>query len=77
MLTLPEEFLWDRLRATCSTYCGKVEFGFHAHKIGTKLRFSGAAMSLFLVNNSSNGIMLLGCWLSKAFLAYIGPQVLD
>ena len=34
-------------------------------------------MSLFLMNNSSNRIMLLDRWLSKAFLAYIHPQVLE
>jgi hypothetical protein len=76
-LTLTGEFLRDRLRATCSTYGGKAEFGFDAHKIGTKSIRSGAAMSLFLMNNSSDRIMLLGRWLSKAFLAYIRPQVLE
>jgi hypothetical protein len=34
-----------------------------------------AAMSLFLMNNSSDRIMLLGRWVSKAFLVYIRPQV--
>jgi hypothetical protein len=76
-LTLTGEFLRDRLRTTCSTYGGKAEFGFDAHEIGTKSIRSGAAMSLFLMNNSSDRIMLLGRWLSKAFLAYIRPQVLE
>jgi hypothetical protein len=35
-LTLTGEFLRDRLRATCSTYGGKAEFGFDPHEIGTK-----------------------------------------
>jgi hypothetical protein len=34
-------------------------------------------MSLFLMNNSSDRIMLLGCWLSTAFLAYFRLQVLE
>jgi hypothetical protein len=34
-------------------------------------------MSLFLMNNSSDRTMLLGRWLSKAFLVYIGPQALE
>jgi hypothetical protein len=76
-LTLTGQFLRDRLRATCSTYGGKAEFGFDAHEIGTKSIWSGAAMSLFLMNNSSDRIMLIGRWLSKAFLAYIRPQVLE
>jgi hypothetical protein len=76
-LTLTGQFLRDRLRATCSTYGGKAEFGFDAHVIGTKSIWSGAAMSLFLMNNSSNRIMLLVRWLSKAFPAYIHPQVLE
>jgi hypothetical protein len=76
-LTLTGEFFRDRLRATCSTYGGKAEFGFAAHKIGTKSIQSGATMSLFLVNNSSDRIMLLGRWLSKAFLAYNRPKVLE
>jgi hypothetical protein len=76
-LTLTGQFLHHRLRATCSTYGGKAEFGFDAHEIGTKSIRSGAAMSLFLMNNSSDPIMLLGRWLSKNFLAYIRPQVLE
>jgi hypothetical protein len=76
-LTLTGEFFRDRLRATCSTYGGKAEFGFNAHEIGTKSIWLGAAMSLFLMNNSSDRIMLLGRWLSKAFLAYMRPQVLE
>ena len=34
-------------------------------------------MPLFLMNHSSDRIMLLGHWLSKAFLDYIRPQVLE
>jgi hypothetical protein len=77
ILTLTGEFLLDRLRTTCSTYGGKAEFGFDPHEIGTKSIRSGAAMSLFLMNNFSDRIMLLGRWLSKAFLVYIRPQVLE
>jgi hypothetical protein len=76
-LTLTGEFLCDRFRATCSTYGGKVEFVFDAQEIGTKSIRSGAAISLFLMNNSSDRIMLLERWLFKAFLAYIRPQVLE
>jgi hypothetical protein len=34
-------------------------------------------MALFLANHSTAKIMLLGRWLSDAFLAYIRPQVLE
>jgi hypothetical protein len=74
-LSLTGEFLRDRLRATCFTYYGgKAEFGFDAHKIGTKCIHLGAAMSLFFMNHSSGRIMLLGRWLSKAFRPGIYPS---
>ena len=34
-------------------------------------------MSLFLMNHSSDKIMILGRWKSKSFLDYIRPQVLE
>ena len=34
-------------------------------------------MSLFLMNHSSNKIMILGRWKSKSFMDYIRPQVLE
>jgi hypothetical protein len=52
-------------------------FGYGSTKIGNKSIRSGAAMSLFLRNVSATQIILLGHWLSKVFLAYIQPQVLE
>jgi hypothetical protein len=52
-------------------------FGYAAKDIGTKSLQSGAAMSLFLMNHSTERIMLLGHWKSDAFLVYIRPQVLE
>ncbi len=34
-------------------------------------------MSLFLMNHSSDKIMILGRWKSKSFMDYIRPQVLE
>ena len=45
--------------------------------IGTKSIRSGAAMGLFLANHSTERIMLMGRWLSQAFLVYIRPQVIE
>jgi hypothetical protein len=45
--------------------------------IGTKSIRSGAAMGLFLANHSTEKIMLMGRWLSQAFLACICPQVIE
>jgi hypothetical protein len=74
---IASDYLPDRLRTTCTTFGGKAEFGFHAKEIGTKSLPSGAAMLLFLKNRSSNQIMIMGRWLSKVFLDYIWPQVLE
>jgi hypothetical protein len=34
-------------------------------------------MGLFLANHSTERIMLMGRWLSQAFLVYIRPQVIE
>jgi hypothetical protein len=34
-------------------------------------------MGLFLANHSTKRIMLMGNWLSQAFLVYIHPQVIE
>ena len=65
------------LRFTCKTGGGKDVFGFHPEDIGNKSMRSGAAMALFLNKHSTPRIMLLGRWLSDAFLVYIRPQVLE
>jgi hypothetical protein len=76
-LQLASGFLRDQLRHTCSTLGGKKVFGFDRADIGTKSIRSGAAMGLFLANHSTERIMLMGRWLSQAFLVYIRPQVIE
>jgi hypothetical protein len=74
---LTQGYLRDQLRATCTAGGGKAVFGFDRNEIGTRSLRSGAAMSLFLMNHSSDKIMILGRWKSKSFLDYIRPQVLE
>jgi hypothetical protein len=76
-LALSQEYLRDRLRVTCTALGGRDTFGYSASDIGTKSLRSGAAMALFLMNHSTERIMLLGRWKSAAFLVYIRPQVLE
>jgi hypothetical protein len=77
ILQLSSAFLRTRLRVTCTALGGKPTFGYTATDIGTKSLRSGAAMALFLMNHSTERIMLLGRWKSDAFLVYIRPQVLE
>ena len=65
------------IRKTCFYHGGKTRFGFHPHEIGNKSVRSGAAMALFLKHHSTDKIMLLGRWKSKAFMVYIRPQVVE
>jgi hypothetical protein len=74
---ITNSFTLTLLRSFCSNHGGHHRFGFAAHEIGNKSLRSGAAMALFLANHSTAKIMLLGRWLSDAFLAYIRPQVLE
>jgi hypothetical protein len=76
-LQLASGFLRSQLRHACTVLGGKKEFGYSAQEIGTKSIRSGAAMGLFLMNHSSERIMLMGRWLSQAFLVYIRPQVIE
>jgi hypothetical protein len=76
-LQLASGFLRSQLRHACSTLGGKRVFGFDKQDIGTKSIRSGAAMGLFLANHSTERIMLMGRWLSQAFLVYIRPQVIE
>ena len=76
-LQLASGFLLKQLRHTCASLGGKKVFGFESTEIGTKSIRSGAAMGLFLANHSTERIMLMGRWLSQAFLAYIRPQVIE
>jgi hypothetical protein len=77
VLQLASGFLRAQLRHACTVLGGKKEFGYSAQEIGTKSIRSGAAMGLFLMNHSSERIMLMGRWLSQAFLVYIRPQVIE
>jgi hypothetical protein len=76
-LQLASGFLRSQLQHACATLGGKKVFGFGPMDIGTKSLRSGAAMGLFLANHSTERIMLMGRWLSKAFLVYIRPQVIE
>jgi hypothetical protein len=78
LLQLSSAFFHARLRVTCTALGGKPVFGYTATDIGTKSLWLGAAMALFLMNHSTERIMLLlGRWKSGAFLVYICPQVLE
>lgn len=74
---LTSPYLLRQIRYTCSFFGGRPTFGFDANEIGTKSIRSGAAMALFLMNHSADRIMIMGRWLSTAFLDYIRPQVLE
>ena len=52
-------------------------YGIEEHKLGTRSIQSGAAMAFFLMDHSTDKIMILGQWKSKAFMVYIRPQVLE
>jgi hypothetical protein len=69
--------LADTLKATCTVLGGQDEFGFGPDDIGAKSIRSGAAMALFLSDVSIPKIMILGRWVSDAFMDYIRPQVLE
>jgi hypothetical protein len=70
-------FVRKLLRHTCPVFGGFKTFGFHPPEIGNKSLWSGAAMSLFLMDHSPAKIMILGCWSSDAFLVHVRPQVLE
>ena len=72
-----QTYLLQFLKSNCTLFGGKERFGFGADEIGNKSIRSGCAMALFLKNHSSDKIMLLGRWKSKAFLDYIRPQIIE
>jgi hypothetical protein len=74
---ITQEFLRIQLRLACELGGGTDAFGFEAPEIGTRSIRSGAAMALFLMDHHPHKIMILGRWLSEAFLDYIRPQVLE
>jgi hypothetical protein len=74
---LSSTYLRDQLRHSCTIMGESATFGFDASEIGTKSLRSGAAMALFLMDYSTERIMILGRWSSNAFLVYIRPQVLE
>ena len=76
-MTVSNTFLRRFLRSTCRLFGGSAAFGFDPLEIGNKSIRSGAAMALFLADHSPSKIMILGRWLSDAFLDYIRPQVLE
>jgi hypothetical protein len=75
--SITSTFTLNLIRKTCGDQGGKTMFGFDPMEIGNKSLRSGAAMSLFLMKHSSDRIMILGRWKSRAFLDYIRPQVIE
>ena len=65
------------MRLTCRRYGHGKGYGIEPHELGFRSLRSGAAMALFLMNYSPERIMILGRWLSRAFLVYIRPQVME
>jgi len=74
---ITQDFCLKFIRKICRTYGGIDRFGFHESEIGNRSIRSGAAMALFLNDHSTDKIMMLGRWKSKAFLDYIRPQVVQ
>jgi hypothetical protein len=75
--SITSTFTLDLIRKTCGDQGGKTMFGFDPMEIRNKSLRSGAVMSLFLMKHSSDRIMILGRWKSRAFLDYIRPQVIE
>ena len=67
----------ELLRKICRLRGAKNRFGFKPENLGSRSIRSGAAMSLFMMNHSTERIKILGRWSSDAFLVYIRPQVLE
>jgi hypothetical protein len=65
------------LRKSCASGGGREVFGYDPPDIGTHSIRSGAAMALFLANQSIIKIMILGRWCSAAFMRYIRSQVME
>ena len=64
------------LRAA-ATIIGEDRLGFKPHEVGTHSIRSGAAMAMYLDEVPVYSIMLMGRWLSDAFLRYIRKQVVQ
>ena len=65
------------LRLTCNRCKDERGYGIEPHELGSRSIQSGAAMALFLNDHPAERIMILGRWLSDAFMVYIRPQVLE
>ena len=53
-------YIWELLHNLCHISGGKKVFGFNTTDIGNKNIWSGVDMILFLMNHSSDQIMILG-----------------
>jgi ankyrin repeat protein len=56
---------------------GEHILGITKEEVGTHSMRSGAAMKMYLGECAVLTIMLIGCWLSNAFLCYIRKQVME
>lgn len=74
---ITNSYMLKLLRNRCALGGGKGTFGFNPHKIGNKNLQSGATMGFLLKRCSSDKVMILGRWKTKAFLDYIRPQVVE
>ncbi|OEU10297.1 hypothetical protein FRACYDRAFT_247237 [Fragilariopsis cylindrus CCMP1102] len=75
--SITSTFTLNLILDTCRKFGGESFFGFGPMDIGNKSLLSGAPMALFLMRHSSDRIMILGRWKSRAFLDYIRPQVFE
>ncbi len=64
--------LWDAVGAI-----GEVKLGFKKKNVGTHSIRLSAAMAMYLGECPVFMIMLIGCWLSNAFLRYSSKQAMD
>ncbi|KAL7569383.1 hypothetical protein ACA910_010469 [Epithemia clementina (nom. ined.)] len=71
------EDLLNQLRQSCTSGGGLPAFSYRPQDIGTHSLLTGVAMAVFLAQNSVLKIMILGRWLSAAFVKYIRPQLME
>jgi hypothetical protein len=65
------------LRSFCISGGRKYPLRYNSQDISTHSLCPGAAMPLFLANESVVKIMILGCWSSTAFMRYIHSEVME
>ncbi len=74
--TIPSSVFLSKIRLVVRTL-GHEKLGFHPEDVGTHSNRLGGAMGMFLAGTPIYTIMLMGRWLSDAFMRYICKQVLS